>query len=86
MDTVGLNKTLIRHYGKSGFEFLGIKPLKSTSGLPEHYKAGEVCYFQKNFLKNQTIIFGNFEHCSKESNRGRLHFGNLPINVKDWLC
>lgn len=50
MDTVGLNKTLIRHYGKSGFEFLGIKPLKSTSRLPEHYKAGEVCYFQKEII------------------------------------
>ena len=50
MDKVGLNKTLIRHYEKSGFEFLGIKPLKSTSRLPEHYKAGEVCYFQKEII------------------------------------
>ena len=50
IDTVGLNKTLIRHYGKSGLEFLDIKPLKSTSGLPEQYKAGEVCYFQKEIV------------------------------------
>jgi hypothetical protein len=50
IDTVGLNKTLIRHYGKSGLEFLDIKPLKSTSGLPEQHKAGEVCYFQKEIV------------------------------------
>ena len=47
MDTVGLNKGLIHHYEKLGFQFLGAKKLKNTNGLPEHYKNGEVCYFQK---------------------------------------
>jgi len=47
MDTVGLNKGLIAHYGKLGFEFLGAKALENTDGLPDHYKEGEVCFFQK---------------------------------------
>ncbi|WP_456440422.1 GNAT family N-acetyltransferase [Psychroserpens sp.] len=50
MDTVGLNKGLISHYKKIGFEFLGTKKLKNTNGLPEHYKDGEVCYFQKEII------------------------------------
>ena len=47
MDTVGLNKGLIGHYEKLGFEFLGAERLENTDGLPEHYRNGEVCYFQK---------------------------------------
>ncbi|MET2985317.1 GNAT family N-acetyltransferase [Aureibaculum conchae] len=47
MDTVGLNKPLIAHYEKLGFQFLGTKVLKNPVGLPAHYKEGEVCYFQK---------------------------------------
>ncbi len=47
MDTVGLNKGLISHYKKVGFEFLGTKKLENTNGLPEHYNDGEVCFFQK---------------------------------------
>ena len=47
MDTVGLNKALIEYYEKLGFQFLGTKKLKNTNGLPDHYKSGEVCYFQK---------------------------------------
>lgn len=50
MDTVGLNKGLIGHYEKLGFEFLGTKRLEKTNGLPEHYKNGEVCYFQKDII------------------------------------
>ncbi len=50
MDTVGLNKGLISHYQKMGFTFLGARPLKNTNGLPDHYKAGEVCYFQKEIV------------------------------------
>lgn len=47
LDTVGLNKGLIRHYEKLGFNFLGAKELQNTNGLPAHYKDGPVCYFQK---------------------------------------
>ncbi len=47
MDTVGLNKPLISHYENLGFDFLGTKEIENTNGLPEHYKEGEVCYFQK---------------------------------------
>lgn len=50
MDTVGLNKGLIGHYEKLGFQFLGTKELKNTNGLPEHYKDGVVCYFQKEII------------------------------------
>ncbi len=50
MDTVGLNMGLIHHYKKFGFDFLGTKKLEKTNGLPEHYKQGEVCYFQKEII------------------------------------
>ncbi len=50
MDTVGLNTGLINHYEKLGFRFLGTKKLENTTGLPDHYKDGEVCYFQKNII------------------------------------
>lgn len=50
MDTVGLNNGLIGHYEKLGFQFLGSKELENTDGLSEHYKAGEVCYFQKEII------------------------------------
>ncbi|MFK7783908.1 MAG: GNAT family N-acetyltransferase [Crocinitomicaceae bacterium] len=50
MDTVGLNKGLISHYEKFGFQFLGTRKLENTHGLPEHYKDGEVCYFQKEIV------------------------------------
>lgn len=50
MDTVGHNKGLISHYEKLGFQFLGIKPLENTNGLPGHYKIGDVCFFQKNIV------------------------------------
>ena len=50
MDTVGLNIGLIHHYKKFGFDFLGTRKLEKTNGLPEHYKQGEVCYFQKEII------------------------------------
>jgi len=50
MDTVGLNRGLIDHYKKVGFEFLGTRKLKNTIGLPNHYKDGEVCFFHKQII------------------------------------
>ncbi len=50
MDTVGLNKGLIGHYKKLGFQFLGAKKLDDTNGLPAHYQEGEVCLFQKDIV------------------------------------
>jgi ribosomal protein S18 acetylase RimI-like enzyme len=50
MDTVGLNKGLIGHYEKLGFQFLGINKLENTNGLPAHYQDGEVCFFQKEIV------------------------------------
>ena len=47
MDTVGLNEGLIKHYTKLGFNFLGSNTLKITDGLPDHYKEGPVCLFQR---------------------------------------
>ena len=47
MDTVGLNQGLIHHYTTHGFEFLGTRTLKNTSGLPAHYNLGPVCLFQR---------------------------------------
>lgn len=46
MDTVGNNQSLINHYKKHGFDFLGIAKLSTTRGLPDHYKDGDVCYFE----------------------------------------
>jgi len=47
LDTVGLNKGLINHYAKFGFEFLGARTLEDASSLPDHYSEGKVCFFQK---------------------------------------
>ncbi len=47
LDTTGENKKLITHYCKSGFSFLGMIYLKSTTHLPKHYQNGEpVCLFE----------------------------------------
>ena len=51
MDTVGFNKGLIGHYEKHGFTFLGRKELENTDGLPEYYKEGAVCLFQREVKK-----------------------------------
>ncbi|MCM4159809.1 GNAT family N-acetyltransferase [Antarcticibacterium flavum] len=45
-DTCGHNRKLISHYGKAGFDFLGIKKLKDPKGLPAHYVDAEVCFFE----------------------------------------
>jgi len=46
MDTCGENKKLIGHYTRSGFDFLGMKRLKDSIGLPSHYINAEVCFFE----------------------------------------
>lgn len=46
LDTCGYNERLIEHYKQSGFDFLGMKKLKNSNGLPEHYQNADVCYFQ----------------------------------------
>ncbi len=46
LDTCGNNTKLIDHYRNSGFEFLGMKKLKNSEGLPAHYVNAEVCYFE----------------------------------------
>ena len=46
MDTVGENKGLIKYYQKCGFNFLGLKYLDNTVGLPEHYKEAPVSLFE----------------------------------------
>lgn len=46
MDTCGENQKLIQHYKKCGFNFLGIKKLKSALTLPAHYQNADVCYFE----------------------------------------
>lgn len=51
MDTVGKNDGLIRHYTKCGFDFLGMKSMKSSEGLPAHYAHGEVCLFEMKVPK-----------------------------------
>ena len=62
MDTVGLNKGLISHYEKLGFEFLGTKEIKNTNGMPEHYKDGEVCYFQKEITRIKATMKINYNN------------------------
>lgn len=46
MDTVGENRGLISHYGKHGFDFLGLSKLEFTDNLPEHYYNATVSLFQ----------------------------------------
>ena len=46
MDTCGQNDRLINHYKNSGFEFLGMKKLKDSSGLQEHYQNADVCFLE----------------------------------------
>ncbi len=46
LDTCGDNTRLINHYKKCGFEFLGMKKLEDSTGLPPHYEDADVCYFE----------------------------------------
>lgn len=46
LDTCGNNEKLIKHYKRSGFEFLGMQKLKNSTGLPAHYVNADVCYFE----------------------------------------
>ena len=46
LDTCGNNTRLINHYKKCSFDFLGMKKLHDSTGLPEHYTNADVCYFQ----------------------------------------
>lgn len=46
MDTCGQNDRLINHYKKCGFQFLGMKRLKDSTGLQKHYQDADVCYFE----------------------------------------
>lgn len=48
MDTCGQNDSLINHYKSCGFQFLGMKKLKDSSGLQKHYQNADVCFFQIN--------------------------------------
>ena len=47
MDTAGMNRGLIRHYEKHGFELLGTKVLDKTDDLPAHYSNTPICLFQR---------------------------------------
>jgi ribosomal protein S18 acetylase RimI-like enzyme len=46
LDTVGENQGLIDYYTKCGFDFLGLRQLKDTEGLPAHYQNATVSLFQ----------------------------------------
>lgn len=46
LDTCGDNTRLIAHYKSAGFNFLGMKKLKDSQGLPAHYENADVCYFE----------------------------------------
>jgi ribosomal protein S18 acetylase RimI-like enzyme len=46
LDTLGENIKLIEHYTGAGFDFLGMVDLKSTDGLPAHYKTAPACLFE----------------------------------------
>jgi GNAT superfamily N-acetyltransferase len=46
LDTVGDNRNLTYHYCKNGFIFLGMKILKNTQGLPQHYHNIPVSLFE----------------------------------------
>lgn len=46
LDTVGENTSLIRHYKKCGFNFLGLYQLTNTEQLPAHYLNAKVSLFE----------------------------------------
>ena len=46
LDTVGKNESLIKHYTKMGFSFLGLYDLKHTDQLPAHYQGNPVSLFE----------------------------------------
>ncbi|QHI37838.1 hypothetical protein IMCC3317_32210 [Kordia antarctica] len=46
MDTCGKNERLIAHYKSCGFNFLGMKKLENTAGLPSHYHNADACFFE----------------------------------------
>lgn len=46
MDTCGNNVRLIDHYTGAGFEFLGVKILENSKGLPAHYQNADVYLFE----------------------------------------
>lgn len=46
LDTVGDNRKLIEHYTKCGFDFLGLRKLNHTDGLPAHYHNASVSLFE----------------------------------------
>ena len=46
LDTVGENQGLIKHYQKSGFNYLGLFGLKNTDQLPAHYHNAAVALFE----------------------------------------
>jgi GNAT superfamily N-acetyltransferase len=46
LDTVGKNESLINHYSKMGFTFLGLYDLKNTDQLPSHYHGNPVSLFE----------------------------------------
>ncbi|MBY0574851.1 MAG: GNAT family N-acetyltransferase [Undibacterium sp.] len=48
MDTVGENTTLIQHYQRCGFDFLGLVKLHNTHALPAHYHNASVSLFELN--------------------------------------
>jgi len=53
LDTLGNNTKLIQHYTSSGFEFLGMVKLTTTSTLPKHYQdEPNCCLFEIDVKKN----------------------------------
>lgn len=55
MDTCGNNEGLIAYYTSKGFDFLGVKKLKNTTGLPAHYVHADVCFFQLKINKSDDL-------------------------------
>jgi GNAT superfamily N-acetyltransferase len=51
MDTVGNNTSLISHYTRCGFSFLGLLKLQNTAGLPAHYDNATVSLFEIDLNK-----------------------------------
>jgi GNAT superfamily N-acetyltransferase len=50
LDTVGQNESLINHYTKMGFKFLGLYDLKNSDELPSHYHGNPVSLFELSVI------------------------------------
>lgn len=84
MDTCGKNYGLVRYYTSCGFDFLGMKKLKNTDGLPAHYTDIEVCFFEMNLKQNALFDKDNITISTDKSLLDTEYITDYLINESYW--